>query len=370
MRLKKKKYLRDKVLKILVIRLSAMGDVAMTAPVLYAFIDKYPHVKLSVLSQKSFGSFFSSAKVHFIGIDLKHYKGLNGLYELFKVLKKEKFDLVIDLHDVLRSNILRFFFRFIGKTKVFVVDKGRKDKRTLTRKKNKILRPLITTIERYVNVFKTAGFDIEPDFKRIHESDIDISSKVAAILPNGENHVCIGIAPFAAHQGKIYPLGKMAEVLDYLSMKGFNLFLFGGGNNERLQLQEWESKFPHCISVAGKFTLKEELQLIGKLDLMLSMDSANMHLASLMGTTVVSIWGATHPYAGFTGWGQSFDNIIQIDKPCRPCSVYGNKECYMTDFPYACMKEISPSLIIEKIMSVVGKAKTMNTESFLPTFRP
>jgi ADP-heptose:LPS heptosyltransferase len=353
----KKKYQRDKVLKILVIRLSAMGDVAMTAPVLYSFIEKYPQVKISVLSKKSFGLFFDSPKIHFIGIDLKYYEGLNGLYELFKVLKKEKFDLVIDLHDVLRSNILRFFFRYIGGTKVFVIDKGRKDKKALTRKKNKILRPLKTTIERYADTFKAAGFEIQlSEYRNVQ--DIEITDKVAAILPNEKHAVCIGIAPFAAHQGKIYPLEKMAEALDYLSIKGFYLFLFGGGDNERQQLQEWESKFPHCISVADKFNLKEELQLIGKLDLMLSMDAANMHLASLAGTPVVSVWGATHPYAGFTGWGQSPENIIQINKPCRPCSVYGDKKCYLTDSPYACMKEISPSMIIEKIMSALGKLKT------------
>jgi ADP-heptose:LPS heptosyltransferase len=310
-----------------------------------------------VLSKKSFGSFFSSSKIHFIGIDLKYYEGLKGLYQLFKVLKKEKFDLVIDLHDVLRSNVLRFFFRYIGGTKVFVVDKGRKEKKRLTRKKNKRLRPLKTTIERYTDVFNAAGFDF-PIAEKVYNSDMDISDRVAALLPTGEdNPVCVGIAPFAAHRGKIYPVEKMAEVIDYLAIKGFHLFLFGGGDSEKMQLQEWESKFPHCVSIAGKLSLKEELQLISKLDLMVSMDSANMHLASLVGTTVVSVWGATHPYTGFAGWQQSPDNIVQIDKPCRPCSVYGNKECYLLDNPYACMREISPSMIISKIMSVVGKLK-------------
>jgi ADP-heptose:LPS heptosyltransferase len=355
MSLKKKKYQQNKAVKILVIRLSAMGDVAMTVPVLFSFINKYPSIKLSVLSQKRFGSFFSTAKIHFIGIDLKYYSGLKGLYALFKVLKKGRFDLVSDLHDVLRSSILRFFFRYIGGTKVFVLDKGRKDKKALTRKKNKILKPLKTITERYTDVFKAAGFEIEPNFEAIYGSDIDISNRVAAILPNQNDSICIGIAPFAAHQGKMYPLEKMVEVIDYLSSKGFNIFLFGGRGSEKLILQEWESKFPHCISVADKLSLKEELQLIGKLNLMLSMDSANMRLASIAGIPVVSIWGATHPYTGFTGWKQSADNFVQIDKPCRPCSVYGNKKCYLTDLPYACMKGISPSMIIEKIMSVIGK---------------
>ena len=349
---RKKEYKKDEVLKILVIRLSAMGDAAMTVPVLCSFINKYPNVKLSMLSQKMYAPFFSSIGVHFIGIELKHYEGLRGLYSLFKILKKERFDVVLDLHDVLRSNVLRFFFRFIG-TKVFVIDKGRKDKKAMTRKTNKVLRPLRTTVERYADVFKNAGFEIKPDFKNIYTTDFDFSDKVLSILPKDRTMPTIGIAPYAAHEGKIYPFEKMAEVLDYLSAKGFNLFLFGG-KNEKALLQEWESKFPQCISIAGKLSLKEELQLISELDLMVSMDSANMHLASLVNTPVVSIWGATHPYAGFTGWGQSPENIVQVEMFCRPCSVYGNKKCYRDDFPYACMKEISPSMVIEKIMSAVG----------------
>jgi ADP-heptose:LPS heptosyltransferase len=329
-----------------------MGDVAMTVPVICSFINKYPHVKLSMLSQKSYAPLFSSIGINFMGIELKHYEGLKGLYSLFKILQKEHFDLVLDLHDVLRSNVLRFFFRFIG-TQVFVIDKGRKAKKAMTRKKNKRLIPLQTTVERYVDVFKKAGFDLVPNFRNLYKPETDISDKIITVLPDEKDAISIGIAPFAAHQGKIYPLDKMAEILDYLSAKGFYLFLFGG-KYEKAQLQEWESKFPHCVSIAGKLTLKEELQLINKLDLMISMDSANAHFASLVGTPVVSIWGATHPYAGFTGWGQSSENIVQVDMFCRPCSVYGNKKCYRNDNPYACMKEISPNMIIEKVMSAVG----------------
>jgi len=346
----RKKRRKHDVLKVLIIRLSAMGDVAMTVPMTCSFIEQYPNVKLSMLSKKSFGTFFDSLGMHFIGIDLKHYDGLRGLYSLFKVLEREQFDLVLDLHDVLRSNVLRFFFRIIG-TKVFVIDKGRKEKATMTRRKNKILRPLRTTIERYADVFKEAGFALMPTFNSIYPNS-DLLEKIEALLPKEEGAISIGVAPFAAHNGKAYPHEKMTEVVDYLSSKGFHLFFFGGDNEKNLLL-EWESKYPNCISVAGKYSLKEELQLISKLKLMISMDSANMHLASLVGTTVVSVWGATHPYAGFTGWGQSPENNIQVEMFCRPCSIYGNKPCFRKDNPYACMKEISPSMIIEKVMSVV-----------------
>jgi ADP-heptose:LPS heptosyltransferase len=364
---RQKKYRKDEVLKLLVIRLSAMGDVAMTAPVVHSFVSTYPRVNLSVLSQKRYSPFFSG-EVHFIGIELKYYEGLRGLYELFRILKKERFDVVLDLHDVLRSNVLRFFFRVIG-IKVFVIDKGRKDKKAMTRRKNKVIRPLQTTVERYADVFERAGFKLMPQKMIFNPARVEfdvadsetkpeteIPDKIRALLPDDTNTVRIGVAPFAAFRGKIYPPEKMAEVLNYLSSKGFKIFLFGG-DGERLQLQEWESKFPHCISIAGKFCLKDELLLMGQLDLMLSMDSANMHLASLQGIPVVSVWGATHPYTGFVGWGQSPEWIVQANTACRPCSVYGNRKCFRKDTPYACMYEVSSSMIIEKIMSLVDSIR-------------
>ena len=93
--------------------------------------------------------------------------------------------------------------------------------------------------------------------------------------------------------------------------------------------------------------LREELILMSNLDVMVSMDSANMHLASLVGTTVVSVWGATHPYAGFMGWNQKEENAVQVTLPCRPCSIFGNKPCQRGD--YACLRQIEPSDIIQKI---------------------
>jgi ADP-heptose:LPS heptosyltransferase len=86
-------------------------------------------------------------------------------------------------------------------------------------------------------------------------------------------------------------------------------------------------------------------------DVMLTMDSGNMHLASLVETPNVSIWGATHPYAGFYGFGQNPDNAVQIELSCRPCSVYGNKPCFRKD--YACMNGISPQKIVKKISDAI-----------------
>ena len=100
--------------------------------------------------------------------------------------------------------------------------------------------------------------------------------------------------------------------------------------------------------MAGKLSLKEELLKIAGLEIMISMDSANMHLASLVGTRCISVWGATHPYAGFLGYGQHEDDVIQVkDLTCRPCSVFGDKKCYRGD--WACLHEINIQQIMDKI---------------------
>ena len=97
--------------------------------------------------------------------------------------------------------------------------------------------------------------------------------------------------------------------------------------------------------------MERELILMSHLDVMVSMDSANMHLASLVNTPVVSIWGATHPYCGFMGYGQKAENALQIENlECRPCSVFGNKPCLHGD--YRCLIRITPEMVVQKVMDV------------------
>ena len=111
-------------------------------------------------------------------------------------------------------------------------------------------------------------------------------------------------------------------------------------------LEKWAKKYQGVESVAGKKSLGEELELMQSLRVMISMDSANMHLASLVGTRVVSIWGATHPNAGFLGIGQRESDCIQRDLKCRPCSIYGKRKCKYGD--YRCM-DIQPETIVAKV---------------------
>ena len=185
------------------------------------------------------------------------------------------------------------------------------------------------------------GFPTKPQFVKLDYSSF-------CEIQKAPNETWIGIAPFAKHPAKVYPLEKMEQLIKALSeRKNTTIFLFGGGNEEKRQIAELCAKYPNVQAAKSQQGLKGELALMGQLDVMLSMDSANMHLASLVGTRVVSIWGGTHPYAGFLGWNQKPSDCVQVDLPCRPCSVYGNKPCFRSD--YACLNGIAPKQIIEKL---------------------
>ena len=173
------------------------------------------------------------------------------------------------------------------------------------------------------------------------------------MIPPKDNDRWIGIAPFARHNGKIYPLEKMEQVVAQLSMQAHTrIFFFGNGPEEESTINRWCSKYPGTVSFVGKSNFNGELRLISHLDAMVCMDSANMHMASLAGTPAISIWGATSPLAGFLGWKQLKENCIELPLECRPCSIFGNKPCRYGD--YRCMN-IEPRIIAEKIIQKTNK---------------
>jgi ADP-heptose:LPS heptosyltransferase len=347
---------------LLVIRFSAMGDVALTIPVISSLVSSYPDVRITYVTKKEHEAFFYNIPdVEVIGIDLKdkHYQGLLGIYRLYKELKRlGPYDYGIDLHGSLRSKLLKFFF---GKELKFAtIVKGRKEKRQQTRRKNKILKPLPHTVERYLHVFERAGF--YPKLLKGPYITLDIQAKKLAkdfLIKNQitkKEELWIGIAPFAGHIPKTWPLFKVKKLIEIIKNQlKCKIFLFGGGKKEIELLNEIHQEFKDTtIVVAGKLSLDGEMALMERLDLMIAMDSFNMHIASLIGIPVISIWGATHPYSGFSPFGQNEKNIVQIPTeilPCRPCAIFGNKKCYRKDL--ACMYWIEPEDVFEKICEVL-----------------
>ena len=337
--------------KVLVIRLSAIGDVAMTVPVLRAFSLQYPQVKITVVSRPFFEPFFSNIpNVDFFSIDLKdRHKGFFGLLKLFFDLKKLNIDLVADLHNVLRSKVVRSLFKISGK-KVAATDKGRKDKRELTKLAVKTISPTKSMFQRHVETFEQLGFSIDLTKAQLPEKVL-LSEEIIAIT-GIKNQKWIGIAPFAQYESKVYPIDLMQEVIDGIAHNKENkIFLFGGGEKEIQLLNQLQNQNENVIVLAGKLKFKQEIEVISNLDLMLSMDSGNAHIAAMLGIKVITLWGATHPYAGFKPFNQPDDFCLTSDRTqysLLPTSIYGNKKVEGYE---DVMRTILPEKIVFSIQS-------------------
>lgn len=342
------------LMSVLVARFSAIGDVAMTVPVIYSACRCYPDVRFVMVTRPAMTAIFVNAPANLtvVGADVKtDYKGPRGMYRLVSRLVREyHIDAFVDLHDVIRTRLMGLFCRLRG-IPVARINKGRARKRALTRRRNKVMLPLISQRARYREVFFRAALPLTDRFDGLFGGPAKADPVLfGAITPPKEAAVrWIGIAPFAAHAGKVYPPELMYQVVEKLAARtDVRIFLLGGGHREQEILESWAARLPRTQSLAGKrYGFGAELALFNHLDVMLTMDSANMHLASIAGTPTVSVWGATHPYCGFKGWRQSDADMIQMPMTCRPCSVFGDRPCHRGD--YLCLNGIKPETVVARI---------------------
>lgn len=333
---------------ILVLRFSAMGDVAMTVPVLLGLVHHNPDLKITVVTRPSYKAIFDGIpNTTIFTANLKvEYKGFRGLFKLSRKLQKLDFDAIADVHNVIRTAILKLLLPVKMKA---TIDKGRREKKDLVTGKE--FKQLKTTIARYIEVFEKLGYEVDISTPRFLQKQ-PLNSKIKDYISPKEFKT-IGIAPFAAHKGKMYPLGQMKEVVKALAVD-YRVLLFGGGEHENKILKELEKAHNNVFSVACKLSFREELDLISNLDLMLSMDSGNGHLAAMYGVKVVSIWGVTHPYAGFTPFNQPEYHSLMPDRtkfPLIPTSIYGNK--YPEDYE-DCAGSIPVETVVKKVTGLLS----------------
>ncbi len=326
----------------------------MTVPVLSSFTQQYPDVKITVLTRAFYAPMFSQLKnVTVFEVDVKgKHKGVLGIRKLYLDLKPLKISAIADLHNVLRSNILKFFFGFSG-VPFLQIDKGRNEKKALTAPVNKKFEALKTSFERYADVFRALGYPIDLSNVSLPKRE-PLTNKVVDLV-GSDIKKWIGIAPFAAFKGKMYPIGLMKEVIQLLSTSSaFKILLFGGGETEKQQLVAFQEEYSNCINIAGQLSFAEELSLISNLDCMVAMDSGNAHLAAMYGINTITLWGVTHPYAGFYPFGQNPENALLSDRnqyPLIPTSIYGNK--FPEGYEFV-MKTIQPQSVYQKIVNVLS----------------
>lgn len=326
-----------------------MGDVALVSPVVHSVLEQNPELTIVLVTKEFFHPFFNQHPRLILEVfDSNKNDGVFGLKKLQKALiKKYKIDAVCDLHDVLRSNILNFYFKTSG-FKVFKIDKGRKEKKQMIASK-KIEPPLKHSTQRYLDVFNEA---LNKEASIDYNFELQANENITSFLTNqglqDKTSRWIGVAPFAKHSTKVWGIYKIKQLIDELLEQNVSIFMFGGGDDELNQLNEIAKEFPQVIVVSGKLNLKEELTFIKQLDLMVTMDSSNMHMASILGLKVVSVWGSTHPSLGFAPFNNEKGIVrTKLELTCQPCSVFGNKPCERGD--HICMTSIETKDVLKKI---------------------
>ncbi|MCC5816173.1 MAG: glycosyltransferase family 9 protein [Leptospira sp.] len=336
-----------------------MGDVALMTPALVAIAAEHPMVQITLVTRGNFAPFFYNIpNLNVIGINLKKYKGIIGLYRLFKELNiLGPYHSVIDLHGSLRSRMISLFFRLQG-VKIFKIIKGRREKRKQVRRYNKKLIPIPHTVERYLNVFRKAGFDAP--LRKGPWINVDGDAKIFAkdyfksIGLDKKKGLYIGFAPFAGKKLKEWPIHKSEKLIPMIldEYPEAKIFLFGSREEAPIMDKLKRADERVFIVHGGKLGIRGELGIIERIDVMIGMDSSNIHIAALMKKPVIGLYGTTHPISGFGPFAQEDTGVLQVDLPCRPCSIYGNKKCFRGDF--ACMEMIDPADVVRRIKIVLN----------------
>lgn len=304
---------------LLIIRLSAFGDVAMTAPVISVLRSTHPEIKITLLTTRFFSTLYNQIpEINFLYFEPKH-KTLRGLFGLSRKINKINPDFIIDLHNVLRTKILRLFLiNKFGNT--LVVNKGRKEKKLLIRGIKS--EPLKSMHRRYAETFEALNIKINIDDFSYYKK-IKITNHNYAFSLNDK---LIGIAPFARHQCKEYSMNNIINFINSLD-KSWQILIFGAPGNEEQKIIKLCNNKSNRHVISSNYNLEQQMAIISNLDVMISMDSANGHIASLFGIDVITIWGATHPNSGYGPLNQPKENSIIPDLnkfPNLPVTIYGS----------------------------------------------
>ena len=277
----------------------------MTVPVISILRSTHPKIKITLLTTKFFSTLYNQIpEINFLYFEPKH-KTLQGLFGLSRKINKINPDFIIDLHDVLRTKILRLFLiNKFGHTAV--VNKGRKEKKLLIRGIKS--EPLKLMHRRYAETFEALNIKINID-------DFSYYKKIKITNHNyafSSNDKLIGIAPFARHQCKEYSTNNIINFIDSLD-KSWQILIFGAPGNEEQKIIKLCNNKSNRHVISSNYNLEQQMAIMSNLDVMISMDSANGHIASLFGIDVITIWGATHPNSGYGPLNQPKENSIVPD---------------------------------------------------------
>lgn len=333
-----------------IVRLSSLGNVAMLVPIVTQLSQTYPNDEFIVIALKPLEALFYGLKnVRYVEAspEVEHRRGLYRLSKQIEALKPTK---VFDVQDDFRTWFVRCLLH-MHKIPTCTIHSGKRERRALSRTGYEQANPLKPEVERYADTFRDGG--IVPAGEVPVMATNEAAAKKVAELLGAKKGRWIGIAPFAKHLSNVLPYKTMKDVIaHYAAEKDTRIFLFGAGHVETEMLRQWASLWDNVESVTNQLPLDGELELMRQIDGLLCMDSANQHLAALVGCPTLSIWCGTHTYMGFAAWGNANTQIMSLPVTCRPCSIHGTERCKYRNF--AC-KAFTAEQIIERFNKLLQK---------------
>lgn len=337
---------------ILVIRLGSLPSAAMCVHALRGLVRDFPNLKITVLTHSHYKPLFRGVEgLEFLFDDEARYEGFVGRLRLWREVQRLRVDAIADLSVTTLSRLMCFSFT-PWRRKVGRLDDVRLEGKALTRKYRKVMVQLTPMASRSRDLFSSLGlpFCMPAPVRRRRSS---VLPPVVEILAGEKSGNWVGVAPLSNHNGTCYPIPHSAELVRLLASRYEKVFVFGNGEYQRQFSEGMQELYPNVISVAGRVSLGEEMDILSVLDAVVTVDGEVLRLCSLVGTPVVSLWGATHPFLESSGYGQNPKNAIQKEMPCRPCSTSGRRRCLFGN--YECMHSITPEEVFRKVKSVTGR---------------
>jgi len=341
-------------MKILIIRFSSMGDIVLTTPVIHSLKQEYPGAKLDYLTKSEYADII----VHNPDIDtiIKFNRNKDSIISLSKLIKSLNYDVIIDLHNNLRSLIIKTINL---NTKKYSYNKKHLKRFLLTKRSfRKRIKPINSTVDLYKTALDKIGLQLKTRKLYFYLPEEAIYIYRRFNLP--ESTMNIVIAPGAAHYTKQYPADYYAKLIDKLYEEFQPTFIMIGDKNDKKTVAEIKQNTDKKIyDICGETNITELATIISVSDLFISGDTGPMHIAAAFNIPQIAIFGSTHPMLGFAPLNDKAQ-VVQKDLSCRPCSLHGRKKCPLKHFN--CLREIGPTQIFSIANNMIKKYRSNDEE--------
>ena len=326
---------------VLVVRFSSIGDILLTTPLLRAIRRSHTGARVTVLTKREYVPLLS----HNPHVNLVLGLPANGsLLSLASELRADRYTHLVDLHDNLRSRALRLLVP--GKWRTY--PKHRLVRAWLIRAKRNRYRDRRPIAERYFSAARDLGIKPDgcpPDFFLGAEAGEEVFDWLRTVGLEREPNI-VALAPGAAHATKRWPLEHWHALVTRTLESGAAVVIVGGPGDADLGASLVQQGSGRVVTAAGMFGLQGTGARGQRARVLVSGDTGVMHMATAVGTPVVSLFGPTVEAFGFFPYTRQA-SVLELPLPCRPCTAQGSSSCPLGH--HRCMIDIQPSLVYETL---------------------